>query len=96
IGIVANKIQEENVEALKQHLDKYLPENVEKIIVPLVSELQNPRIKEIVEEVDADVVDGKEPLSNLTGKCAVGAMQLPKFLNHIDQNSMVITPGDLD
>ncbi|MGQ1936186.1 phosphate acetyltransferase [Ornithobacterium rhinotracheale] len=94
IGIVANKIQEENVEALKQHLDKYLPENVEKIIVPLVSELQNPSIKEIVEELDAEVLVGKENLSNLTGKFAVGAMQLPNFLNHIDQNSLVITPGD--
>ncbi|MGQ1929086.1 phosphate acetyltransferase [Ornithobacterium rhinotracheale] len=94
IGIVANKIQEENVEALKQHLDKYLPENVEKIIVPLVSELQNPSIEEIVEELDAEVLVGKENLSNLTGKFAVGAMQLPNFLNHIDQNSLVITPGD--
>lgn len=35
IGIVANKIQEENVEALKQHLDKYLPENVEKSLFRL-------------------------------------------------------------
>ncbi|MRJ08686.1 phosphate acetyltransferase [Ornithobacterium rhinotracheale] len=94
IGIVANKIQEENVEALKQHLDKYLPENVEKIIVPLVSELQNPSIEEIVAELDAEVLVGKENLSNLTGKFAVGAMQLPNFLNHLEQNGLVITPGD--
>ncbi|MRI62986.1 phosphate acetyltransferase [Ornithobacterium rhinotracheale] len=94
IGIVANKIQEENIETLKQHLSNYLPENVEKIIVPLVSELQNPSIEEIVEELDADVLVGKENLSNLTGKFAVGAMQLPNFLNHIEQNSLVITPGD--
>lgn len=56
--------------------------------------MQNPSIKEIVEELDAEVLVGKENLSNLTGKFAVGAMQLPNFLNHIDQNSLVITPGD--
>ncbi|QAR30920.1 phosphate acetyltransferase [Ornithobacterium rhinotracheale] len=94
IGVVANKVLEENVETLKQHLNQYLPENVEKIIVPLVSELQNPSIEEIVAELDAEVLVGKENLSNLTGKFAVGAMQLPNFLNHLEQNGLVITPGD--
>lgn len=94
IGVVANKILEENIENLKQHLNNYLPENVEKIIVPLVSELQNPSIEEIVQELDAEVLIGKENLSNLTGNFSVGAMQLPNFLNHIEQNSLVITPGD--
>ena len=94
LGIVANKVQEENVEILKKEINKYLPESVEKIIVPLVEELKNPTVREIVEELGGETIIGEEFLDNLTRDFVVGAMQLPNFLKHLKTNSIVITPGD--
>ncbi|MBV7440939.1 phosphate acetyltransferase [Weeksellaceae bacterium TAE3-ERU29] len=93
LGIVANKVQEKNIDLLKREF-KYLPESVEKIIVPLVDELKNPTVREIVEELDGKTIIGEEFLENLTKDFVVGAMQLPNFLKHLKQNSIVITPGD--
>ncbi|CAI9429468.1 phosphate acetyltransferase [Candidatus Ornithobacterium hominis] len=94
VGVVANKIQPENIEELKGYLDNFLPEKVEKIIIPMVDKLKNPTVAEIANHLGAKLLFGEELLSNLTGKFAVGAMQLPHFLNHIQENGLVITPGD--
>lgn len=94
LGVVANKIPQENLKEIKQRLNKSLPESVEKIVVPIVEELKNPTFREIVEKLDAKVLIGEELLDNLTGDFAVGAMHLPHFLKHLKHNSLVITPGD--
>lgn len=94
LGVVANKVQEDNIESLKQEFNKYLPENVEKIVVPLVEELKNPTVREVVNELNAETLIGEEFLDNLTKDFVVGAMQLPNFLKHLKNNSLVITPGD--
>jgi phosphate acetyltransferase len=44
--------------------------------IPLVSSLNNPTIKEIVDELDAKVLFGAEFLNNEIGNYSVGAMQL--------------------
>ncbi|MDW5289357.1 phosphate acetyltransferase [Formosa sp. PL04] len=94
IALVANKIQLENIDVFQKAIRAFLPEQIELSIIPLVKSLASPTMKEIKETLDGKVLFGEEHLGNLSGKFAVGAMQLRNFLTHLREGSVVITPGD--
>ncbi len=94
IAIIANKVQEENVELVNKALTHILPKEVFVNVIPLIPSLNNPTLKEIVTAVDGTVLFGKEHLNNQSASFKVGAMQLRNYLTHIDDNCLIITPGD--
>ncbi|MEO7976208.1 phosphate acetyltransferase [Flavobacterium sp.] len=94
LGVFANKVQPENIELVTKGLQKSLPENVLINTIPLISSLNNPTIQEIVNELDAKVLFGENYLNNEIGHFSVGAMQLHNYLVHLQDNALVITPGD--
>ncbi|WP_405206000.1 phosphate acetyltransferase [Aquimarina sp. LLG6339-5] len=94
LAIVANKVVKGSEKELKEELDNDFGTNVEKIIIPKIGSLINPTIREIVNELDGNVLFGKEFLNNQAGSFGVGAMQLRNYLTHLKDNSLVITPGD--
>ncbi|WP_370175481.1 phosphate acetyltransferase [Leeuwenhoekiella palythoae] len=94
LAVVANKVQEENLMVAKNGLSNFLPDSVEVFAIPYTEKLAHPTIKEIVEELDGEVLFGAEFLDNQTGNFGVGAMQLRNYLTHLKQDSLVITPGD--
>jgi phosphate acetyltransferase len=53
-----------------------LPKEILVNAIPIISSLNNPTIKEIVDELDAKVLFGGEFLNNEIGNFSVGAMQL--------------------
>ncbi|MGJ5641205.1 phosphate acetyltransferase [Formosa sp. S-31] len=94
IALVANKIQSENISILNETITEFLPESVEFFTIPMVKSLASPTMKEIKENLNGEVLFGHEYLGNLSGKFAVGAMNLRNFLTHLEEGSVVITPGD--
>ena len=94
LGIVANKVDEAQVEPLAEILKKAVNEEIFIGVIPMIASLNNPTIKEIVDELNADVLIGEAQLDNQVENSAVGAMQLRNFLQHLKNNCLVITPGD--
>ncbi|SEM26892.1 phosphate acetyltransferase [Aquimarina amphilecti] len=94
LAIVANKVVNGYEKELRAKLDDDFGSAVEKIIIPKIGSLINPTIREIVNELDGNVLFGKEFLNNQAGSFGVGAMQLRNYLTHLKDNSLVITPGD--
>lgn len=94
LSVFANKVQPENIELVTQGLQKSLPENVLVNTIPLISTLNNPTMQEIVNELNAQVLFGENYLNNEIGHFSVGAMQLHNYLVHLNDNALVITPGD--
>ncbi|MDO9261829.1 MAG: phosphate acetyltransferase [Flavobacteriaceae bacterium] len=94
LGVFANKVQHVNIELVRTSLMNYLPDNVLVNVIPLIETLDRPTMREIMEELDGRVLFGEEFLNNQTGNKAVGAMQLHNYLKHIEENVLVITPGD--
>ena len=94
LAVIANKVQTENIELVTNGLRKSLPDHVLVNSIPLVHNLNNPTLQEIVNELDAKVLFGAAHLNNQTGNFSVGAMQLCNYLLHLKENSLVITPGD--
>jgi phosphate acetyltransferase len=58
-GIIANKVQLENIKLVTDGLRSSLPTETLVNAIPLVSSLNNPTIKEIVDELDAKVLFGE-------------------------------------
>lgn len=94
LAVIANKVQEKNIELVKNGVEKNLPKDVFVNVIPLIPSLNNPTIKEIAKAIDAKFLFGKEHMNNQTTSFKVGAMQLRNYLNHLEENCLIITPGD--
>lgn len=94
LAIIANKVNEEEIGKIEDALKNEIPEQVLFTAIPLIKTLSNPTVKEIGDELSARVLFGEEYIDNQVASFAVGAMQLRNFLNHLKENSLVITPGD--
>ncbi|MBL7473426.1 phosphate acetyltransferase [Robertkochia sediminum] len=94
VALIANKIQPENLSMVAEGMQEFLPDEVKAFAIPLVPTLANPTIKEIMEALDGKVIVGEEFLDNQVGSFGVGAMQLRNYLDHLSNDSLVITPGD--
>ncbi|MBE8724073.1 phosphate acetyltransferase [Flavobacterium hungaricum] len=94
LSVFANKVQPENIELVRKGLEKSLPQDVLINVIPLISSLNNPTMQEIVNQLHAKVLFGDAYLNNEIGHFSVGAMQLHNYLVHLDNNALVITPGD--
>ena len=94
LAVVTNKINPDFIDVIQTSLKRELPDSVFIYSIPLINQLEKPTVQEIVDECDAKVLVGKRHLNNQTGSFAVGAMQLRNFIKRIEENSLVITPGD--
>jgi phosphate acetyltransferase len=94
LAVVANKVQEENIELVRNGVMANLPEEVVVNVIPLIPSLHNPTIKEICKAVKGKIILGKEHINNQSASIKVGAMQLRNYLTHLEENCLIITPGD--
>lgn len=94
LALIANKIQPHNLQIALDGMLEFLPDSVAAFAIPMIEKLGNPTMKEIVRELNGKVLFGEEYLDNETGNFGVGAMQLSNYLNHLKENTLVITPGD--
>ncbi len=94
LAVVANKVEEDNIQTVKKSLEGNLPKDVLVNVIPIVSSLINPTIKEIAQATGAKILFGKKYLNNQMASVKVGAMQLRHYLTYLDENCLIITPGD--
>jgi phosphate acetyltransferase len=94
IGIVANKIEEDEVNYIREELIKSFPEQLQIDIIPKIDFLAFPTVKEVVQSLKGRVLFGTQFLDNAIGSYSTGAMQLRNYLTRIKENALVITPGD--
>lgn len=93
-AVVVNKAAENNLNAVQDKLDFLFGDRIETIVIPEIITLKSPTVREISEYLDGKVLFGEDFLNNLAGNFGVGAMQLHNYLNHLKDNSLVVTPGD--
>ena len=94
LGIIANMVQAEFADDIKQLLVAQLPADLMVTVIPMDSGLQSPTMSEITRALDAKVLFGEELMASQVDNFVTGAMMLPNFLNHIKENVLIVTPGD--
>lgn len=94
MGVIANKVSSIDPKALEAEISKKVSQDLFVGAIPMVDELFNPTVKEIMDEIGAELLIGEELMTNQVRSFAVGAMQLRNFLEHLKEDCLVITPGD--
>ncbi|PWG06319.1 phosphate acetyltransferase [Polaribacter aquimarinus] len=94
VGVIANKIEVDEVGFIKNELNKIIPSTVSIDIIPKVNFLAYPTVKEVVEALDGKILFGEQFIDNAIGSYSIGAMQLRNYLTRIRENALVVTPGD--
>lgn len=95
LAVVANKVQPKNLTWVKKELHKKLPKKVIVNALPLIEFLANPTLKEVQQTLDAELLIGDvKSLNNQVAHYAVGAMQLRHYLPKLQENSLLVIPGD--
>ncbi|WP_439131813.1 phosphate acetyltransferase [Polaribacter sp.] len=94
VGVIANKIEIDEVGFIKQELNKVFPKKVSIDIIPNINFLAYPTVKEVVDALDSNILFGEQFIDNAIGSYSIGAMQLRNYLTRIRENALVVTPGD--
>ena len=94
ICMVLNKLKEEYIGQVKLQLEKGLPKSLIKGVMPNRQVLHNPTIKEIVDNLEGEVLLGEKFLDNRADHFIVGAMQVHNYVKHLKNNCVIISPGD--
>jgi phosphate acetyltransferase len=94
IAVVVNKVEESQAVEIKKTLKQHLKKDIILAVIPKITELKSPSMKEVRELLNAEVMFGEKQLANRVDHFIFGAMQISNFLNHIKQNVLILTPGD--
>jgi phosphate acetyltransferase len=95
IGMVVNRAELDSFVELRIALRRELPEdNVVLSVIPAHKTLSSPTIKEIAEQLDAEILYGSDQLDRLANRYLVIAMHLENYLTRLSENALLITPGD--
>lgn len=94
IGLIANKIEKDELDYISKGLQEKIPKSVHVDVIPKIEFLAYPTVKEVVEILQGKVLFGSQFLNNSIESFSTGAMQLRNYLTRIQENSLVITPGD--
>ena len=95
LGLVVNRVDEQLVPAVRADLQQTLPQSIPAYVLPELPFLGKPTVGEIGSALDAERVSGPdEGLQREVACFKVAAMELPHYLEHIEEGSLVIVPGD--
>ena len=89
-----NKVDESIYDEMKAELERINVNDTVIGVIPLDKKLISPNIREITEEIGGKVLIGEDQLDNRVEAFHVGAMQLRNYLARMNDNCLLITPGD--
>jgi phosphate acetyltransferase len=94
LTLIANKIDSEREEEIRTQLTKALPKGIIVTSIPSNTDLGSPTMKEIFESVGGKILFGENLMTNQVDHSIVGAMQLHNCLTRLNNNTLIVTPGD--
>lgn len=95
LAVIANKVQPENLEWVQDELYHELPKKIVVAAIPKIDFLAYPTIKEVIKELDAEILFGEgDDLNIQVAHYMVGAMRLRNYLPRLKENTLIVTPGD--
>ncbi len=94
LAVIVNKIKPAFLKDVEELLKEQLSEKILLALIPEDTGLKSPTLKEICDKLNGKLLFGSELLSNQADNFITGAMQVPNFLNYMQENVLIITPGD--
>ncbi len=95
LGVIANRVDAEHLQVLRRALKEEMPQDgLVVAAIPANQVLGSPSLKEVAEQLGAEVLFGGEHLDRLAYRNLVIAMRLENYLSHLTENALLVTPGD--
>ena len=94
-GVIVNRTDPAIMDELKASLPTVLPDpEMYLALIPADPRLSSPTVREVVEQLGAEVLYGANRLDNLVFDYKVIAMQVRNYLSHLTENALLIAAGD--
>jgi phosphate acetyltransferase len=94
LATIVNGADPEHLEMIRRRARSVLPESESVYVLPRLEALSMPTVGEIGQLLGAHCLCGDDGLNQVVTNCKVAAMQIPDFLNYIQDGCLVIVPGD--
>jgi phosphate acetyltransferase len=95
LAVITNRVPSAHVSELISELREAIPSRVLCYVIPEHGILAKPTVAEIAQALQAQCLRGEaESLNRMVTQFKVAAMELPQFLDHIEEGDLIITPGD--
>ncbi len=96
LGVIVNKIETERLEEVDQYLRKILKKREIDYLgtVPYDSILPKPRVYDIARSLEAEVLFGREHLSNIAVETIIASMSFENAMTYMHDGTLIITGGD--
>jgi phosphate acetyltransferase len=95
LALVVNRVQASLVDAVTGELKRVLPSDIPAYVLPELAILAKPTVGEIAAALDAERLSGREgSFDREVRNFKIAAMELPNYLEHIEEGSLILAPGD--
>ena len=95
IALIANRVAPDKVDVVAGDLSQAMPADVPAYVLPELTVLGMPTVGEIARALRAEYLYGPAgSASREVRSFKVAAMELPNYLEHVEEGSLIITPGD--
>ncbi len=95
LALVVNRVAADMANKVAAVLQTSLPGNVPGYVIPEHELLGKPTVGEIAKALNAELLNGaEEGLDREVRHYKVAAMELPNYMEHLEEGSLIITPGD--
>jgi phosphate acetyltransferase len=95
LALIANRVEPSLVDAVSGELKRVMPSDIPSYVLPELPVLEKPTVGEIADALCAERLSGHEASFNREVRnFKVAAMELPHYLEHIEEGSLIIAPGD--
>jgi phosphate acetyltransferase len=95
LGVAVNRVELDDVSDLRLALKEEMPhDNVVLSVIPSNKTLSSPTLKEVADQLQAEILYGGDQLDKLACRYLVIAMHLENYLPYLSDNALLITPGD--
>lgn len=92
---MVNKVEPERLDTLRASLarDLSLPPD-QLVVLPTDVVLGSPTVREVVEQLNAEVLYGGEQFDRQARRVMIVAMQMEHYLERLSDHALLVTPGD--
>ncbi len=94
LAVIVNRVKPEQADDVRQILNTTISNGTILAVIPENTSLASPSMKEILENLQGELLIGEQQLNNQVDNFVIGAMNVPNFLNFLKENVVIITPGD--
>lgn len=95
VGVIVNKVQAEKYDKVNTMVRKGLARKGLEVfgVMPYRPILSNPTIEQLLNDINGELLSGKQSIGNTVRNMVIGAMPPHEALNYFTPDSLLITPG---